>query len=315
MEMIGLVLSAIGLIPILGIIWFWMFRFQGARRFLQFGAHEAVDVVLTTSAIAVPAQGAPVTRPLTGIGQVDSIGFFARALGAHYRKKPLRIQMSSYVRARLDADLVVIGGPAKNRVAKEFLEAIDSTFPELRLQFDDIGCNLTFSEKEIVRDFNPLEGVDGKGFPVFDIGLIIGWRNPYTHNWKRAFMCAGFTTFGTAAASEYLFSEILARHTGLNAAIGGVGKQKRYPRCFIEIISVRFSEGVPYALERVPNGFAELDAARRVVHVLRSGSVDAVSAQDGSQKLIPVVKSDASQRSPEQASTLEKKKEATTDSY
>ena len=46
------------------------------------------------------------------------------------------------------------------------------------------------------------------GPPPDDFGLIVAWRSPFTAQRRRAFLCAGFTSYGTAAAAEYLIRDL-----------------------------------------------------------------------------------------------------------
>ncbi|WP_214103964.1 hypothetical protein [Acrocarpospora catenulata] len=244
MTAISLALSILGTLPVLAAIWYWVQRFQRGRRILRFSRTAPIDLVLTTSSVKRATHGVPASRPLTGYGQVRAVASCVRALTSLYPGKDVTIHLSGFIRNRLDRDLVILGGPAKNEAAVAFLEDFLRAHDLRKLSFDDVADTLEIADyhgREFsIKDFDP--HIAG-GYPATDYGLIIltdhSGGNDRPH---RSILCAGFTTYGTAASAEYLFEDLvrlsprkLARRTGIRA--------RRHSTAFVVVVSARFSRG------------------------------------------------------------------------
>jgi hypothetical protein len=130
----------------------------------------------------------------------------ARALGAHYSHKEPRVHMSVDIRNRLDSDLVVLGGPLLNDAAADFITAFSARYPESGIVYDAATQSMTVADFEHT-GFD-LQREDG--IPKQDLVLILmGWD--LFAKETRAILCAGFTTYGTAAAAELLFNDLLTK--------------------------------------------------------------------------------------------------------
>lgn len=90
----------------------------------------------------------------------------------------------------LNKDLVVIGGPVFNPVARDLLLRLPplARFDEYRLHLSRDGWN---QEAEI----------DSSGVVVKDVGLVYIAQNPWNHK-RRIIMLAGSRSFGTLAAAR-----------------------------------------------------------------------------------------------------------------
>ena len=96
--------------------------------------------------------------------------------------------------------------------------------------------------------------------------------------WWWLFLCAGFTTYGTATAAEHLFSVVLSEHTGIR---GLAARYKSKDACFVEVITARYSGGVAYASERVPGGYATFSDPKEWLDGIEVAPVDAATAKPG----------------------------------
>lgn len=240
-------LSIIGVLPILLAVYFWVQQYRRAQRVLSFRRSMPVDIVLTTSSVALSEHGKPVSRPLTGYGQVRGVANCAQALAKHYPRKAIQIHLSGFIRNRLDHDLVVLGGPAKNEVSRTLLKDIAVQYNLKKLEFNDIDGSLN-----IVDSYNRELRIDNfdtelrEGAPASDIGLIIAIsrRDHPSARRTRCIFCAGFTTYGTAAAAEYMFLDLpsfgLRR---LNDLLGTGYRSVKSVGDFIIVTEARFSRG------------------------------------------------------------------------
>lgn len=249
MAVVGLVLSVIGAVGVLPVVGGLAFRSQGLRRahrVLGFRRSLPIDIVLTTSAVEAAGHGAPVKRPLTGYGQVRGVANCARALAAHYPHKEIVIHLSGFVRNRLDRDLISLGGPAKNEITRIILGEILERYRLPQLEFDDISDSIriiTPSGQQVdITNFDPqLED----GVPQVDIFIIAATtRYKPDNTTTRCILCAGFTSYGTGAASEYMFIDLprLRPKHLVKLLRGGAGRE-RPTRDFIIVARARFSRG------------------------------------------------------------------------
>jgi hypothetical protein len=237
-------LSVLGALPLVAAVWYRLQRFQRGRYVLQFSRNSPIDLVLTTSQVAPAEHGVPAHRPLTGYGQIRAVASCAKALAALYPRKEVHIHLSGFIRNRLDRDLVVLGGPAKNVQARAIIDDLLRQHDLTKFTFDDVADKLEIvgpgTMKHEIPSFSP-EITDG--YPETDYGLIIATYHIGSGGRRcRSILCAGFTTYGTAAAADYLFTDMVklapwrfARQTKVSA----VGRS----RAFIILVSARFSRG------------------------------------------------------------------------
>jgi hypothetical protein len=249
MEEAGLVLAIIGAVGVLPVITGLIVRggnYRRARRVLGFKRTLPVDIVLTTSAVESAVHGAPVTRPLTGYGQVRGVANCARALTKHYPRKDIVIHLSGFVRNRLDRDLVCLGGPAKNEETRALLREIPNHYDLPEFEFDDIGNSLRIADcygrTVSYKNFDPLLH---DGIPEVDICLLIAFtRKKVGASTTRVILCAGFTSYGTAAASEYMFLDLpKLRLKRLNDLLQSGYRPVKSRDDFIIVGNARFSRG------------------------------------------------------------------------
>jgi hypothetical protein len=213
--------------------------------------------VLTTSVVNEAIHGVPASRPLTGYGQVRAVASCAGVLASLYPRKDVLIHLSGFIRNRLDRDLVILGGPAKNEAARAMLEDLAVQHDLACFLFDDIGDKLKIElprrEPFSVESFAP---EISKGYPTTDYGLIVATfhRGQRSKRYRRI-LCAGFTTYGTYVAAEYLFGD-LVKVPGRRLAKSMGASRIRRSFCFVAVVSARFSQGE--CMEIKPIFMAEL---------------------------------------------------------
>jgi hypothetical protein len=211
-DPLNLVFGIIGILPFLGTLSYTITRWRRGRRILRFASTGTVDVVLTTSEEGPPKQGIAARRPLTGYGQVRAVASCTRAMTRLYNRKRLSLHLSGFARHRFDKDLIVLGGPVKNFEARRRLEGLVKDYDLQIFVFDDNEARClqiinhdgtSFDEKY----FSP-EMVEG--YPVSDFGIVVLSHHKGKDGKEfRWVLCAGFTTYGTAAAAEFLFADLV----------------------------------------------------------------------------------------------------------
>lgn len=237
-EITGLILGILGAIPTVGLSYYWFFKFKPIRRFLSFEDKEALDIVVTTSEITTSAKGSCVLRATTGIGQVQGIAAVSQCLGRFYQNKDVSISFSAQIRKRLDQDIVLLGGLAKNQISALFLEKLAKNYPSLDINFNDNTCSLALGNLRI------LDGVecDSNNLPIKDIAIVVVSKNllSSSSSFRRAILCAGFTSYGTGASASWLFEDLLKERM---YPIRPEGIPNRNPSCFIAVLEVNLVGG------------------------------------------------------------------------
>lgn len=179
----------------------------GGRPVLRLHRGRTVDLVVTTSAFDESVLGAAIRRPSTGLGQIITIMHATRKIARLYgNQSALSFHFSRALgRHRMDRDLILVGGPAKNELSQKFLRELSLRSGVPALTFDDVEGRIGFGEHVIAKD---LTGVHGDDIDE-DFALIIGVGSPFDPSGKaRALFISGFTSFGTAAAGEFLFEHL-----------------------------------------------------------------------------------------------------------
>jgi hypothetical protein len=183
-----------------------------------------------------------------GVGAVAKCGggvaSCAGALVRHYPRKKVSIHLSNYIRGALDQNLVALGGPAKNEIAASILKDLPRDYDLAEFTFDDVEDSLTIddgrSQPYVVANFQPRIK---EGYPSTDYGLVVvTTRAAQDDRPVRTILCAGFTTYGTAAAADYLFTYMVRRSRAKlyqRLRIAPIGRRAD----FLVVVLARFSRG------------------------------------------------------------------------
>jgi hypothetical protein len=232
-------------------------RFARRNMFFRFAPNEPLDVVLSVSKREKERAPVAYTRDLTSVSHLQSAAKFSQAVGAIKRRDDVELHPSRDVGAMLANDLVVIGGPAKNEIAALFVNSLQMAYPTLDLEFrrdDQRGAVIHFEGRDYW--FTEEKVCDGRERLLGDFGLIVAWVNPFAVRRRRAFLCAGVTSYGTAAATTYFLDVFMhERYRRL------VRARARWPRalrarlrlfrwpCFVLLVRVTLGGGQFRALE------------------------------------------------------------------
>jgi hypothetical protein len=208
-EMILAIVGAVGLTTLGN--WIARGRLLGRRHgLLRFHFGTPIDIVLGTSAVFRRDDTYGYTRLLTSFGNLEAATTFARVIGERGGRNDTRIQLSEAIGTRLDDDLVLLGGPRRSDAARRFLHYLAAEYPELDLSVGDntpAACWLSVGGFRV--RYEPVDQEAHPGYPTEDYALVVAWLNPFTVVKRRAFLCAGFSSHGTRAATNYLLTDFI----------------------------------------------------------------------------------------------------------
>lgn len=206
-SVIGSIASLVALIPLAAAGMVTLAQHTGGRRLLQLSRGGPLDIVTTTSDMSLSKKGPRVRRATTGHGQVQGIAQCAQCVGHFYWRKRIRVYMSRQVTDALTNDLVILGGLLGNEIAENFTSRLCDWFGRPIFHFNDVGT------MDVSLDSYRVEGFDLQlnkaGTINRDLGAVVIWRNPFTDDWRRAVMCIGFSTYGTADAARWVFEQLI----------------------------------------------------------------------------------------------------------
>ena len=206
LQTIGALASLVGGLPVLGGAAIYAVGRIRWRRPVGFSTRGPVDVVLATSTSDESRSKGLIRKPATGLGQVRGIAIVSSYLARSYRRKPVRVHLSTDL-SRLDGDLVSLGGPLNNIVTRRMLEVVNRKGPVL--EFDEEAVNVRIVEGPSP---DPIDlRLSDARVPDMDVAVVIAMPNPFSNDTqRRAVMCFGLTTYGTAAAAELMFTDIVS---------------------------------------------------------------------------------------------------------
>jgi len=212
-SLIGSIASLLALIPLAGAGAVTLAQHTGGRRLLRLSRGCPLDIVATTSDMSLSEKGPRVRRATTGHGQVQGIAQCAQCVGHFYWRKRIKVYMSRQVTDTLTNDLVILGGLIGNEIAESFTSRLCNSFGREIFRFNDVGTMDVVLDSFSVQDFD-LQ-LDKAGTITRDLGAVIVWRNPFSDSWRRAVMCIGFSTYGTADAARWVFEELIPASIGV----------------------------------------------------------------------------------------------------
>ncbi|MDQ3933538.1 MAG: hypothetical protein M3340_02785 [Actinomycetota bacterium] len=194
-----------------------------AQRFFRLWYRDPVDIVASTSdTVAISAEG-DYPEPAVALSNLEAAAVFSKAVGDLRLRKDIVVHPSEEPATNLNNDLVLIGGPRQNHITVRFLQHLKWAYPDHEIEFEEPQegsgmCRIALDRwEERYRYPARRRGsvVDGSGGPAdppgWDYGVVIAWINPFVSAPRRAFLTAGFTALGTAAATRYLLDHMMSR--------------------------------------------------------------------------------------------------------
>ncbi len=274
-EILGLVLGVLGLFGFTTLISFatWTQFMTRAHRYLRLARRQPLEIVLVTSSLEEGGvEGARYKRPTSSFHTLRAATQFAEQLGALRKRKPLRVSISERLTAAPDGDLVLLGDPSKNVLGKHFLAYFNAVNAEHGLEIDRTSTRVPSTPRveyrsrvwrhlggrttrlstpatvrsifrlrvgeKLVAEYE-LSPQGDSGSPSSDIGLIVAWLSPFSLEKRRAVLCAGWTSHGTAAAADYYLNQLPSVRYQQLRREGRLPRlySKRWP-CFICVVEV-----------------------------------------------------------------------------
>lgn len=198
-AVVAAVLTGIG-----GLVRWCVVRRLPARRTWRYRGASELSVVLDTAHIDTGRY----QRPVAGLGQVRSLSLLIPSLTRAYRDLDLeKARLSAHVPGHeMEHDLLVLGGPKNNEVARRLLDAMAESLP-FRLGGGDITWGGTAYRGEAT-----------EGEIARDCGYIVRAPNPLNPD-KRVVLIGGWSTYGTVAAARWLAEEGDDRSLAANIAV------------------------------------------------------------------------------------------------
>lgn len=148
-------------------------------------------------------------RPATGIGQVRAMAYAISSLSKAYNNIGMKnIHLSTdQIQDRIEHDLIILGGPKNNQIARDFLDLLVDVQPA-----NQIGSKLiwkkhnddSFSDEEHSEFYGEVHNESVRT----DFGLIIRAQNVFSHDNRTAILISGSHTYGTMAAAKYFVEKI-----------------------------------------------------------------------------------------------------------
>lgn len=170
------------------------------RLYLNLNKDKDTTFILTSRA---NGSGKGETKYETGVAQVRASSLILHYFKSHISDVNVQINFSTFSDLILDGNLVIIGGPAKNRISELAIKELSKA--TLRdIQFSDAGDSL------FIR-------LDDKYFRYSkenktEYALVAIWENtlstPSTHD-SRLILCCGLTGSGTETAARWLVKQAL----------------------------------------------------------------------------------------------------------
>lgn len=167
--------------------------------------HRLVVIVANSSRIPTGEY----LKPATGIGQVRALSCAFKSLIKAYDDIDIRnIYLSTdHFQDQLENDLILLGGPKNNEVAKDFLDFLIRQQPAKQL-----GSKVIWREnldgKWSDEKFDEYYGEVRDDSVINDYGLIIRAQNVFSHDKRTVVLFSGSHTYGTLAAAKYFVEKL-----------------------------------------------------------------------------------------------------------
>lgn len=179
------------------------------RRFMRLHPQDDLTVVLPTSGHEVGgAAGARYERHTVNRPSLDALVSLTSLIARLGYNKNQEVVLSASLAHRIPGDLMLVGGPLKNEISREFVARFNEAHHDLRierLQHDDGTWQVCVGGKVVAALPNEAGQAQDK-----DIAVLLVWKNPFSSSgrMRRGMMFAGFTGMGNAAAVQYLDEDV-----------------------------------------------------------------------------------------------------------
>jgi hypothetical protein len=196
-QLLGMLVGA--LVALGGVAWKRMRDRRGERGLWRLGRSDRLVIAISDSGTS---DTGTYLRPMTGLGQVTSVGLLTPTLARAYRNLPTNlVRFASECRDDdVLGDLVILGGPKANRLAARLFERLPDDFP----------VQMTVTDRTRIHWNGPAGALELPGDAVApgtsggkDYGIILRLRNVFDGQDGTITLFAGVHTYGTLAAASY----------------------------------------------------------------------------------------------------------------
>jgi len=184
-------------ISLCGVAWRRARIRRGARKLWQLGSPNQLAIAISDSGTVHTGD---YLRPMTGLGQVTSVGLLTPSLARAYKDLPPDLVRFATDCGERDVrgDLVILGGPKTNCLTAQLFEALPESFP-VRMTVAN-GTEIHWSGPTVDAVFpggaaRP-DTIGGK-----DFGIILRLPNVFDDGQGTITLFAGVHTYGTLAAA------------------------------------------------------------------------------------------------------------------
>lgn len=180
-----------------------------ARKLWQIVEPDKLVVVASTSAMIYPGE---YDRPVTGVGQLRALGYAAESLKKAYGALDLnQVYLSrDALPDWTDKDLLLLGSPKTNTISGRFLIAIANDQPAIQE-----GSVIRWRNKTAAgwtnRGTQKFAGKTDGEKVIWDCGLIVRAKSPFTSKDRTVVLFSGSHTYGTALAAKYFVEDLPRR--------------------------------------------------------------------------------------------------------
>ncbi|MET7937021.1 hypothetical protein [Streptomyces sp. NPDC005322] len=201
------ILSAVvaaGLTGVGGLVRWFLVRRLPARRTWRYADAGRLSIVLDTGHVDTGRY----QRPMAGLGQVRALSLLIPSLTHAYRDLDLeKVRLSAHLPGHeMEHDLLVLGGPKTNEVARRLLAAMAESLP------------FRLGGGEITWDGTAYRGETIDGEITRDCGYVVRAPHPLTPN-RRVVLIGGWSTYGTVAAARWLIEKGADRSLAADIAV------------------------------------------------------------------------------------------------
>lgn len=202
------ILGVIGLVVAVAPYVGWLVRWAAARRparhFLSLNKDHPIEVIVSTNATQRAAAG-DARSYTTAIGELRAVAVGARTVLPLYKRKKVSVYMSEEYPGRLQGDILLLGGPLRNKYSESFLKLFNRRYPGAQLLLEADARRIGLGERDVVFDQRRQGGV-----PREDLALLVVATGIWSFGAsQRVVVCAGLSTYGTEGAARFLFQEVL----------------------------------------------------------------------------------------------------------
>jgi len=171
---LNVVITIVGTIGLttLGNLWIRSRDLGSGRRLIRLQHREPLSIVLVTSGNESGGiEGVQYRRHTVSLATLLAATTIAGLTASLGYRKPHEIAVSETISRAPTGDIVLLGGPIKNRLSMEFIERFNRTFPENQIRRDLREGRRVLQVGEYEAELTQNVGADGQA--TRDVALLV----------------------------------------------------------------------------------------------------------------------------------------------